>query len=76
MSNPALLSRPFESLWTPREVAEFLQLSRSWVYQHAEAGKLPCIRIGGALRFEPEAIRAWVKQASRASEPAKLVSAR
>ncbi len=50
-----------ESLWTPQEVAKYLKVSRSWVYQKAEAGLIPVIRMPGSslLRFEPEAIRAF-----------------
>ncbi len=52
-----------ESLWTWKEVSKFLRVSRSWVYHHAEAGTLPCVRIGGyLLRFEPEEIRAFAAQ--------------
>lgn len=50
---------PFESLWTVADVAGYLKASRSWVYQKAEAGLLPSMRIGGLLRFDPEAVRAW-----------------
>lgn len=76
MSAPVvkLLARPFEALWTPAQVAEFLNLSRSWVYQRAEDGTLPCLRIGGALRFEPEAIREWVRKKAAESAPARLAS--
>jgi excisionase family DNA binding protein len=42
-------------------VAEFLGVSKSWVYQATASGALPCIRIGAAVRFDPELIRAWVR---------------
>jgi len=44
-------------LWTADDVATYLQASRSWVYMKAEAGQIPCLRIHGLLRFDPEAIR-------------------
>ena len=47
-------------LWTAEDVARFLKTSRSWVYHRAEAGQLPCVKIGGLLRFDPGAIRALV----------------
>lgn len=50
-----------DSLWDASDVASFLKVSRSWVYQHAESGDLPHRRVGGLLRFEPEAIRAYVR---------------
>lgn len=46
-------------LWDADDVATFFKASRSWVYQQAEAGELPCVRIRGVLRFEPTAIRAF-----------------
>lgn len=50
-----------EGLWDARDVAGYLKASRSWVYMRAEAGNLPCLRIGGLLRFEPVAIRAFAR---------------
>lgn len=50
-----------EGLWDANDVARFLKASRSWVYQRAQAGQLPCVKIGGLLRFEPAAIRAFIK---------------
>lgn len=60
MSSPATV-HPFESLWKVADVARYLGLSRSWVYQRAESGELPSLKVGGALRFEPEAIRAYAR---------------
>ncbi len=50
-----------DRLWTAREAAHFLSVSESWVCQAARAGTLPCIRIGRALRFDPSALRAYVR---------------
>jgi excisionase family DNA binding protein len=50
-----------ENLWDVSELAGFLKVSRSWVYQSVAAGNVPVIRIGAALRFEPGAIRAWMR---------------
>ncbi|MCC6808234.1 MAG: helix-turn-helix domain-containing protein [Deltaproteobacteria bacterium] len=66
-----------ESLWTVDDVAQYLRVSKSQVYQSAERGKLPCTRLGDsnsrrrALRFEPAAIRAW---AMRHAQPAGVHS--
>lgn len=51
----------FEALWTAEDVAAYLQASRSWVYQKAESGVLPSVRICGLLRFEPETVRAFAR---------------
>jgi excisionase family DNA binding protein len=60
-TQPPILPGTFERLWTVKNVAEFLQCSRDFVYEHAEDGTLPCLRIGGLLRFEPESIRRWAR---------------
>lgn len=54
------------SLWTASDVATYLQTSRSWVYHQSEAGKLPCLRVGGLLRFDPATVRAFARGESRA----------
>lgn len=51
---------PAEPLWNVAQVAAFLSMSRQWVYKQAELGKLPCVRFGAALRFRPEAVRAYL----------------
>jgi excisionase family DNA binding protein len=43
-------------LWDSNDVARYLKVSRSWVYHRAEAGLLPCVRIGSLLRFDPKVI--------------------
>ncbi len=50
-----------EALWTVKEVASYFQVSHSWVYHRAEAGLLPCVRIGALLRFHAGAIRALAR---------------
>jgi len=52
------LERLLGGLWDARDVARFLGVHRNWVYLQAEAGTLPCVRIGGLVRFEPDTIRA------------------
>ncbi len=61
-----------ERLWNANDVARYVGASRSWVYHQAEAGRLPCIRLLGFLRFHPQAVREFVKAASAA--PAELKS--
>jgi excisionase family DNA binding protein len=60
---PALREGGRSGLWSPEEVAEFLQVSRSWVYQKTEAGLMPVIRLPGSslLRFEPASIEAFAR---------------
>ncbi len=61
-----------EPLWTAKDVAAYLKVSRAWVYQHAEDGTLPSVRIGGLRRFLPARIRAFALGESR---PATTVAA-
>ena len=50
-----------EELWDANDVARYLKASRSWVYHQAEAGRLPHLRIGGLLRFEPPTVKAFAR---------------
>ena len=59
-SGPALAIQD-HALWEARDVAAFLRVSLSWVYQQLEAGFLPYLRIGSLLRFEPDAIRRFAR---------------
>jgi hypothetical protein len=54
-----------EPLWTAQDVARYLRKSIRWVYGEAgasDADRLPCLRIGASLRFEPEAVRSWARR--------------
>ncbi len=61
-----------EALWTAQQVAAFLQLSLSWVRHATAEGRLPCHRIGHNVRYEPEAVRAWVARSRQA--PGRILS--
>ena len=50
-----------DELWDANDVARYLRVSRSWVYYRAEAGLLPCLRVGGLVRFEPATVRAFAR---------------
>jgi excisionase family DNA binding protein len=51
----------FEALWTAEDVASYLRASKSFVYKAAEDGRLPCLRIGSMMRFDPTTIRAFAQ---------------
>jgi len=68
MSTPQPLP-PEEALWDANDVACYLKASRAWVYMKSEQGVLPCLRIGGLVRFDPAGVRAWAMQG--ASRPAR-----
>lgn len=49
-----------ESMMTARQVAELLGVHENWVYDQAASGGLPSYKIGGARRFRPDEIEAWL----------------
>jgi excisionase family DNA binding protein len=50
-----------ESLWSAADVAQYLRVSRSWVYHRVAAGEIPCIHLGPLVRFDPEIVRAYAR---------------
>src|SRR5467141_2154557 len=43
-------------LWTVRDAAKHLKVSRSWLYRAAACGTVPVVRIGALIRFEPRRV--------------------
>jgi excisionase family DNA binding protein len=60
--------RSQRTLWDVRDVAQYLKASVSWVYKAAERRELPCMRVGGLLRFDPAAVRAFALGTSESSD--------
>ena len=54
-----------DRLWGPLDVARYLGISRNSVYSQVDAGTLPCVRIGGLLKFDPVRVRAIGKGEQR-----------
>jgi excisionase family DNA binding protein len=46
-------------LLTVDEVAQRLGVTKDWVWAQARAGRIPHVRLGRYVRFEPEELRAW-----------------
>jgi excisionase family DNA binding protein len=57
----AALVRQRRTAWTAEELAEVLSLSRKHIYKLAKKGRMPSLRIGGAIRFDPHATAAWLE---------------
>jgi hypothetical protein len=55
--------------WAAEREAFTAEVSRSWVYQKAEAGLLPYLKVGGLVRFVPERIREFALRSSNDSQP-------
>lgn len=52
-------------LLNAEQVAERLQVPRSWVYAEARAGRIPHVKIGRYRRFREDAIENWVQAIER-----------
>jgi len=56
-------------LMTVEDLARYLNVSTSKVYKDAEAGKLPCFRIGASLRFSRRQIVAMLNAQQAKAKP-------
>lgn len=54
-----------EGFLSVEQVAQRLGVPRSWVYTQAEAGKLPAVKLGKYVRFNPEELEKWLLQQRR-----------
>ena len=52
---------------TVKELSAWLNIKESTLYLWASHNKIPCRRIHGLVRFEPEAIQAWLNGFSSTS---------
>jgi excisionase family DNA binding protein len=50
-----------DRLWKVRDVCRYLQKGRTWIYSEVAAERIPFLRIGGELRFDPADIKAWAR---------------
>jgi len=51
-------------LLKPDEVAEFLGVQKSTIYQWTHKGFIPYVKLGRLVRFSPKAIEQWIKKKS------------
>lgn len=54
-------------LLTVRQVSEWLNVSPSWVRDHATNRRrpaLPCLKLGKSLRFREDQLAEWIRQLS------------
>jgi hypothetical protein len=52
-----------DGLLTVHDTARLLNVSVSWVYEHARGhaeDRLPCVKLGKYLRFDPADLRAYI----------------
>ena len=50
-----------EQLMSVEQVAKYLQLNRSTIYDWAQKGKLPAINLGQVWRFRRAELDAWLE---------------
>jgi excisionase family DNA binding protein len=53
----------FPEIMTIGETAQYLRVSLSSLYKLAQAGRVPCQKVGRHWRFRREAIDRWLEQA-------------
>ncbi len=53
--------KEFESYWCKKDVARFLSVSTRKIEKMMEDGLIPYMKIGGAVRFDPEKVRSFVE---------------
>jgi excisionase family DNA binding protein len=66
MSTSNLMESP-EALWDKDRLAEYLDLHPVTVLRMAREGRIPCIRIGGLVRFDPSEILDFLKSKRQCS---------
>jgi hypothetical protein len=49
-----------EPLWGIDELATFLDVEKSWIYDNWRKLGIPTLKIGQKLKFKPSAVVAWV----------------
>jgi len=55
-------------IMTIKEVSELLRVKEKTLYQWAEPGHIPCIKMSGCLRFDYEDILKWVKSCKKEAD--------
>lgn len=53
---------PKDALLTAHEVADFLGVPASWVYEQSRAGRIPTVTLGRYRRYRRVAIEAWIAE--------------
>ena len=48
---------------TDKDLAELLRVSAITIYKLAKTNKLPSFRVGTAVRFDPQMVAEWLRQA-------------
>lgn len=60
---------PVNQLMTVQQVADYMQMSTDKVYDMAQKGEIPALKIRQQWRFDRDDIDAWLKTCSVQMEP-------
>ncbi len=50
---------------TVKELEKILKVKEKTLYQWAELGQIPCIKIQGCLRFDLDEVKKWIDSCKR-----------
>ena len=53
------------NLLNVKQAAQALGCSKHFLYRKVETGQVPVYRLGRAVRFDPEELRAWAQQQAK-----------
>jgi excisionase family DNA binding protein len=48
-----------------KELSQILDIKEKTLYQWAELGQIPCIKLNGCLRFDSDDIFEWIKSCKK-----------
>jgi excisionase family DNA binding protein len=51
-----------EGAMTAEKLAKLLCVSKITIFKQAKAGRIPSFRIGTCVRFDPQAVAAWLRK--------------
>lgn len=63
-----------ERLLTAGEVAEYLSVPKSWVYESTRSGAMPCITLGKYRRYRLADVERWLKTCAQPGRGIRLRS--
>ena len=70
-TTPPAQPEPSARLVDVRELAQMLHVPVSWLYERTRLDKIPCVRLGKYLRFNPEEVMAFFRANKVNGNPAK-----
>lgn len=62
-----------DRLLNAAEIAERLNVPRTWVLESARSGAMPCVRLGRYVRFDLDDVEAWL---AKCKQPGRTISLR